>query len=206
MSDQNILNEDQINENQTPELVSESRNNSPELLPKSRNKSSDLSGTDVRKSPDDTPAPPVEDANEGDTEVRTPAEKDEQDTVSEGDPNETPEGETFSRSYVEKLRKESAKYRDRAKQVDEITAERDGLARRLHAALVASDGRLADPTDLEFDAAHLEDGQALSQAIGDLIARKPGLRARKIGGDVGAGKRGTPKTREVDLINIIRDM
>lgn len=177
MSENTTVNEDQINENQTPELVSESRNNSPEILPKSRNKSPD--------------------------EVST---EDEQETVSEGDSNETPEGETFSRSYVEKLRKESAKYRDRAKQVDEVTAERDGLARRLHAALVAADGRLADPTDLEFDAAHLEDGQALAKAVGDLIARKPGLRSRKIGGDVGAGKRGTPKNREVDLINIIRGM
>lgn len=188
MSENTTVNEDQLNESQTPELVSESRNNSPELLPKSRNKSSELSDTNVRKSPDEV------------------SPEDEQETVSEGDSNETPEGETFSRSYVEKLRKESAKYRDRAKQVDEITAERDGLARRLHAALVAADGRLADPTDLEFDAAHLEDGQALAKAVGDLIARKPGLRSRKIGGDVGAGKRGTPKNREVDLINIIRGM
>jgi hypothetical protein len=56
--------------------------------------------------------------------------------------------ETFSRTYVERLRRESAGYRERAQQADQ-------RAQQLHTALVEATGRLADPTDLEFDAAHL---------------------------------------------------
>ena len=108
-----------------------------------------------------------------------------------------PEPDTFPREYVEKLRKENADNRVKAKRVDE-------LERRLHGALVAADGRLADPADLEFNAEHLEDADALRAAIGDLIERKPGLRARRYGGDVGAGKRGTPKVQPVDLIELMR--
>ena len=107
--------------------------------------------------------------------------------------------ESFPRAYVEDLRKENAKYRDRAKRADDLAA-------RLHTALVAADGRLADPEDLEFNAEHLDDDEALTAAIGDLVARKPGLRAQKVGGDVGAGKRGAPATPPADLISLIRGM
>lgn len=107
--------------------------------------------------------------------------------------------ETFSRAYVEKLRKENAKYRERAGKTDE-------LARRLHEALVAADGRLADPADLEFNEEHLDDPEALAAAVAALIERKPGLRAQQLGGDVGAGKRGTPAKAPADLISIIRAM
>ena len=109
----------------------------------------------------------------------------------------TNEPDTFPRDYVEKLRRESAGYRERAKRVDE-------LERRLHVALVRADGRLADPEDLEFNAEHLEDADALEAAITDLVDRKPGLRSRKYGGDVGAGKRGTANTKPVDLIELMR--
>lgn len=122
-------------------------------------------------------------------------------TGENSDGNEGPD--TFDRKYVEKLRKESGDYRTRAKAAEERV---DGLQRRLHAALVQADGRLADPTDLPFEPEHLEDEDALAAAIGALVERKPGLKARQYGGDVGAGDRATPKKPSTDLIEIIRGM
>lgn len=90
---------------------------------------------------------------------------------------------TFNRAYVEKLRRESAGYRERAQRADELAA-------RLHSALVAATGRMADPSDLAFDAAHLDDEQALTNAIDELLARKPHLATRRPFGDVGQGNRG----------------
>lgn len=116
---------------------------------------------------------------------------------------EDKEQETFDRKYVERLRKESGDYRTRARAAEQKV---EGLQARLHAALVAADGRLADPSDLPFDEAHLEDEAALEAAIGELVERKPGLRARRYGGDVGAGDRSTPKGANTDLIELIRGM
>lgn len=56
--------------------------------------------------------------------------------------------ETFSREYVEGLRRENAKYRSQAKGSEE-------LRHQLHDALVQLDGRLADPTDLAYADEHL---------------------------------------------------
>lgn len=93
---------------------------------------------------------------------------------------EETEPETFPREYVQKLRDESAKYRTKAGKADD-------LARRLHVALVAATGRLADPEDLPFDESHLEDEYDLLSALDDLLVRKPHLASRKPSGDVGQG-------------------
>ncbi len=93
---------------------------------------------------------------------------------------EETEPDTFPREYVERLREESARYRTRAQRADD-------LAHRLHTSLVAATGRLADPGDLDFDDAHLEDDAALEAALDDLIARKPHLASRRPRGDVGQG-------------------
>lgn len=109
---------------------------------------------------------------------------------------EQPEGDTFPRAYVEQLRRESAGYRERAQTAD-------ALAARLHTALVAATGRLADPSDLPFDAAHLDDEAALAAAVDELLARKPHLAARRVTGDVGAGTRGQT-VPEVSLLDMAR--
>lgn len=96
---------------------------------------------------------------------------------------EETEPEVFPAKVVKDLRKENARYRERAQKADT-------LAQRLHTALVGATGKLADPTDLEFDEAHLEDPDALAAAVDDLLARKPHLRARRVAGDVGQGNRG----------------
>jgi len=103
------------------------------------------------------------------------------------EPNgETPhsdEPDTFPREVVENLRKENGKYRQRAQRGD-------AYAQRLHGELVKATGRLADPSDLEFDEAHLDDPEALAAAVDELLARKPHLASRKPVGDIGQGNRG----------------
>lgn len=121
----------------------------------------------------------------------------ELDEVEVEQTDDTPEDdpETFPREYVAKLRDESAKHRQRA-------ADRDALAERLHTALVTATGRLADPTDLTFDDAHLTDPDALTAAIDDLLNRKPHLASRRVVGDVGQGAGGS--TAAVDLAGMLR--
>lgn len=104
------------------------------------------------------------------------------------DVEETPEEvekveETFPRPYVEKLRDENAKYRQRAGQADE-------LAKRLHRLMVERTGRLADPDDLPFDETHLEDEEALTAAVDTLLESKPHLASRRPSGDIGQGASG----------------
>jgi hypothetical protein len=105
------------------------------------------------------------------------------------------EPETFPREYVQELRDEAAKYRTRAQRTDDLAA-------RLHTALVAATGRLADPSDLTFEESHLDDENALSAAIDDLLSRKPHLASRKPTGDVGQGASASGDT--VDLAGILR--
>lgn len=102
----------------------------------------------------------------------------------------------FPRDYVEKLRDENAKYRQRAQRADK-------LAQRLHQALVESTGRLADPTDMPFDESHLDDPEALQDAVEDLVARKPHLASRRPRGDVGQGA--SSSAGDVDLAALLRE-
>jgi len=111
--------------------------------------------------------------------------------------NGSDEPETFPREYVERLRREAAGYRDRAR-------DRDALAERLHVVLVQQTGRLADPTDLPYDAAHLDDEGALTAAVDELLARKPHLTSRRPSGDVGQGATGT--SEDVDLAGMLRGL
>ena len=115
------------------------------------------------------------------------------------------DGDTFPREYVEKLRTESAGHRTAAKEsreaLDAATALHLPLQTRLHAALVAGSGRLADPTDLPFDVAHLEDDAAMTAAIDALLAAKPHLASRRVKDDIGQGA-GVPKT-EVSLAGML---
>ena len=115
------------------------------------------------------------------------------------DGNRGPEGhdsneDTFPRDYVEKLRDENARYRQRAGKADD-------LARRVHRLQVEATGLLADPDDLEFNEDHLDDEEALTAAIDDLLARKPHLAARRPRGDVGQGITDAGTT---DLASILR--
>ena len=129
------------------------------------------------------------------TEDTTPAREAETSlTESPTDEPATPEAteteveveqapEVFPREVVEKLRQENGKYRQRAKHAD-------ALAQRLHTELVRATGKLADPSDLPFDETHLDDPEALADAIDDLLDQKPHLASRRPVGDIGQGHRG----------------
>ena len=132
-------------------------------------------------------------------EEQGPVETIEENQEPQADQEQDEQQQTFDRAYVEKLRKESANYRDKAKRAQE-------LEQRLHNALVAKDGRLADPADLEFDPDHLDNPEALSNAIANLVAKKPGLRAQRLSGDVGAGVREKPKPPTTDLLSIMKGL
>lgn len=134
--------------------------------------------------------------DEQQTEPEAPVEE----TVETVAPEQAPEveggePETFPREYVEKLRKEAGDARVKAK-------DRDDLAARLHTAMVAATGRLADPSDLPFSEDHLGDEDALSAALDDLLARKPHLASRRPRGDVGQGMTGSGTSN--DLAGMLR--
>lgn len=126
-----------------------------------------------------------------------PSSDDESDDANDADSENDDGTTTFSRTYVEKLRRENAGYRERANQADE-------LARRLHTALVTATGRMADPTDLPFNTTHLDDETALTDAIEELLAKKPHLASRRPFGDVGQGNRGKAGEPAVNLADMLR--
>lgn len=137
----------------------------------------------------DTPETPV-----GDSEGLDPSNGVESVSDVEGAENgtqgrtEDTEGEedadkTFPKPYVDKLRKEAADNRAKAKRTDDLAA-------RLHTALVQATGKLADPSDLPFDESHLDDAEALDAAIEELISQKPHLASRTPRGNIGQGVSG----------------
>jgi hypothetical protein len=128
--------------------------------------------------PDETPAPEA---------TSDPAVEETKVIVDQDDNAETPEGDTFPREYVERIRNESRGYRDR---VNTAEARVDELSRALFTARAGATGTLADPSDLEYNAELLEDAGALAEAIETLTTAKPHLRARKLGGNVGQGVTG----------------
>lgn len=136
------------------------------------------------------------DATESPTEAaQEPANTPEAPEAVEAPEDATETPETFPRDYVEKLRKESAGYRDKAKRADD-------LAQRLHTALVEATGKLADARDLPFDEAHLDNPDALNGAIQSLLTDRPHLANRKPRGNVGQGATAAPDT--VDLAGLLR--
>lgn len=123
------------------------------------------------------------------------------DEVEPEEPEVDPDGDTFPRSYVEKLRDENARYRTRATKADEA-------AQRLLAATVASTttGILADPTDLP-DGEYLDgdgwpDPDLIRTAAETLVASKPHLADRRPRGSIGQGA--SPAAGEVDLAGFLR--
>ncbi|QKT08042.1 hypothetical protein HUN08_13250 [Gordonia sp. X0973] len=126
--------------------------------------------------------------NETDPEVDIIEEVDEDatETTDEEVDEPTEEVREFSEDYVRSLRKENARYRQRAK-------EADTLAERLHVELVRATGRLADPGDLAFAPEHLDDPEKLTAALDALLEAKPHFAARKVAGDIGQGATSTPE-------------
>lgn len=130
----------------------------------------------------ETESPTTSDASDtANTEDELSTAVDSSEVPDEGQGDDEPD--TFPRSYVEELRQENGRYRQRAQRGDE-------LAHRLHTELVKATGRLADPTDMAFDETHLDDPEALTAAIDELLESKPHLASRRPSGDIGQGQRG----------------
>lgn len=148
------------------------------------------------KCPVDTPDDEQESRNDDvDTisKEESPLSSDEESDSPAGESDDEPD--TFPREYVEKLRDENARYRQRAGQADDLAA-------KLHTALVTATGKLMDPSDLEFDEEHLEDPEKLTAAIDELLEAKPYLGKRTPKGDIGQGASGASET--VDLAGMLR--
>lgn len=138
---------------------------------------------------------PAETPNIEEGSITIPDETLEDKGVRNVTPSSAEDQDMFPRDVVEKLRRENAAARTKAK-------DRDALAQRLHRVLVEQTGRLADPTDLPFDEAHLADPEALTAAIDELLTRKPHLAARTFHGNIGQGATTDPAS--IDLAAILR--
>jgi len=141
--------------------------------------------------PDEAVDTPLED------ETTEPDAEHTEDESTDDSGSERPE--STAPKQVRDLRREAANYRTQLRQ--EQDRARD-LEQRLHAELVRSTGRLADPSDLAYDAEHLDDADALNAAIDELLASKPHLAKRTPRGSIGQGEGDhTPTT---DLASILR--
>lgn len=138
---------------------------------------------------------PTETPNIEEGSITIPDETLEDKGVRNVTPSSAEDQDMFPRDVVEKLRRENAAARTKAK-------DRDALAQRLHRVLVEQTGRLADATDLPFDEAHLADPEALTAAIDELLTRKPHLAARTFHGNIGQGATTDPTS--IDLAAILR--
>lgn len=107
----------------------------------------------------------------------------------------------FDLKYVEKLRKEAGDNRVKAKEQEETI---DKLKRRLFLNEVKGLGKLADPTDLPYDAELVDDPDKLKEAVDDLLARKPHLGRRVPNGDAGLGV-GSEHSSGVDILGMMRN-
>ncbi|BCO71432.1 hypothetical protein [Mycobacterium intracellulare] len=128
-----------------------------------------------------------------------PNEVDAPDGDSDGAEGDT-EPDAFDRPYVEKIRKESAGYRDRAKTAE---ARVDELSRALFAAHVAATGKLENPAEIEYNADIVDDADAINEAIDAAIAQRPYIKARRTVGNVGQGIKGD-STAEFSLLDRLK--
>lgn len=160
-----------------------------------------LNGEQDSTPSDEAPAPAVDD-DQGDATGET--DEGHLDTEADDDSDDQDDAaDTFPRPVVEKLRRESADRRERARTAE---ARADDYAHRLHTALVKLDGRLTDPAALPFDADHLDDADALAAAIDNLVAERPELKARRAAGDIGAGTRGDKRRTTGDLMDLLKSL
>ena len=170
--------------------------------------------TDDDQQDETTPVPDdetTEDRDQGEHEGRLSTDRDDPDAGPEGDEPEDdgPEGDddpedgdTFPRAYVERLRARSAGYRTAAK---DATARAEALERALFTERVRALDVLADPTDLPFDADMLDDPDALSEAVTELVRARPHYRRRGTAapGDTGSRDRAA-RGDGVSLTGIMR--
>lgn len=90
---------------------------------------------------------------------------------------------------------------------DELTEARakvDDYSRQLFRARVERTGLLIDPEDMPYDAALVDDPDALSEAVTELVERKPHLRVVSTSGDLPAFGAGADASN-VSLTGLLRN-
>lgn len=86
----------------------------------------------------------------------------------------------------------------------QVRAQVDNLGRQLFRARVEQTGLLIDPEDMPYDAALVDDPDALSAAVNDLVEHKPHLRTVATGGDLPAFGGGADPSA-VSLTGLLRN-
>lgn len=143
----------------------------------------------------------TEDRDQGEQSSRLSTDRDDPEPGPDAeDEDEDHDGDTFPRHYVKRLRERSAGYRARAKDAEARTAE---LERALFTERVRALDVLADPSDLPFDAALLDDPDALRSAADDLVARRPHYRRRGVAAGTGSHEE-TAAGTGVSLLGLMR--
>ena len=179
----NITDDDKTTE-QTAETAPEGTDTASDTAPKASESTDSTAtetaetGSESTESEDGSPQGGPENAGEGNSEPD----------------NSGAEGDTFPRAHVQDLRKESAGYRTRVRELQE----------RLHRMSVEQTGSLADPADLPFDPAHLDSPEALQAAIAALLEAKPHLKARRFAPDAAAQGAKGQASGGVDLLGMLR--
>lgn len=109
--------------------------------------------------------------------------------MSDIDPGDQPDDDADVKPDDAEHQDDQPDQPDTAAELAAATERADKLARDLFAARVAATGKLADATDMPFDAALVDDADKLSEAIDALVKVKPHLASRRpVWGDVGAGE------------------
>ena len=139
------------------------------------------------------------------TDTTEPPEPENPSIDRHDDNPDGPDPETFPRAYVERLRDENARYRQRSGRAEEA------MSRLLDATVrSAAGGLLADPADLLsfadadglLDADGWPDAERITAAAEALIQSKPHLAPRRPRGDIGQGA--TAPADGVDLAALLR--
>ncbi|ODQ96602.1 hypothetical protein [Mycolicibacterium holsaticum] len=104
-----------------------------------------------------------------------------------GNNDESRDGAVFDREYVEKLRKESAGYRDRAKTAE---SRLDELSKLLWAERVKATGKVENPAEIPYNPDIIDNIDAINEAIDGAINERPYIRSRRPSGDIGQGNKG----------------
>ena len=153
-----------------------------------------ISDSTDNERPDEAPVP-ISDSTDNERPDEAPV------PISDSTDNERPD-EAFPREYVESLRGESRRYRERAQSAEQRAGD---LAAALWRAQVAGLDRLADPDDLPLpeDTDPL-DLDAVTAAIDALLEQKPHLAARRARGDVGQHERRDDDEHGVSLAALLR--
>lgn len=140
----------------------------------------DLEGTTAPEAPTDA-QDGAQDHEDGGQQPDDDAQQDHEDHEDGEDDDAQDDADTFPRSYVEKLRRENAEQRAKAKNAEDLAAA-------LWSERVKATGRLADATDLPLpEGVDPMDPEAVDTAVADLLGRKPHLAARVPRGNAGQG-------------------